>query len=368
MEFLPGGAAITPAGYYNLWKGFAVEPQQGDWHLLKEHIFQVICNSNIEHYQYLEAWMALAVQKPNIMPQVAVVLKGGEGVGKGTFVEAFGSLFGQHYYKASTSRQITGQFSGHLENCVILFADEAVATNDDNSLGVLKGLITESHIGLEAKYRQARIVRSSLHVILASNNEWVIPAGEDARRFFVLDVAEDFKGDFRHFQMIRDELDQGGRAAFLYDLLNLDIETFIPQDFPKTSALADQKLQSLNPYGTWWYSCLLDGSIAGRAWPETGELILPICELNEALKSSDRSLQSVHSQTMGSQIRKMLPGFDVRYGPESYGNRTFILPNLTLSRALFETFIGHEVFKSLGNFDVAAFEATENTEDFGLVM
>jgi hypothetical protein len=37
---------------------------------------------------------------------------------------------------------------------------------------------------------------------MASNNDWVIPAGPDARRFFVLNVSDARKQDFSYFEKI----------------------------------------------------------------------------------------------------------------------------------------------------------------------
>lgn len=44
-----------PDGYFNLWRGFAVQPRPGDWSLLKRHILEVICSGNANHARYLLA-------------------------------------------------------------------------------------------------------------------------------------------------------------------------------------------------------------------------------------------------------------------------------------------------------------------------
>ena len=70
-------------GYLNYWHGFAVERQAGDWSLLRKHILENICCGDQELEAYLLGWMALAVQKPGQQGEVAVVLRGGRGTGKG---------------------------------------------------------------------------------------------------------------------------------------------------------------------------------------------------------------------------------------------------------------------------------------------
>jgi hypothetical protein len=45
---------------------------------------------------------------------------------------------------------------------------------------------------------------------MASNNEWVVPASSDERRYFVLDVADERAQDHEYFQAILDEAKAGG--------------------------------------------------------------------------------------------------------------------------------------------------------------
>ena len=51
-------------GYYNLWRGFAVEPKEGDWSSLRDHIRYIITGRNESCFNYLMSWMARPVQDP----------------------------------------------------------------------------------------------------------------------------------------------------------------------------------------------------------------------------------------------------------------------------------------------------------------
>lgn len=52
----------------------------------------------------------------------------------------------------------------------------------------LKTNITEPYIELEAKYANARAAKNVVHLMMASNEDWVVPAGLDECRSFVLEV------------------------------------------------------------------------------------------------------------------------------------------------------------------------------------
>ncbi|RPJ39973.1 MAG: hypothetical protein EHM35_00885, partial [Planctomycetaceae bacterium] len=90
LAFLPGREA--PDNTYNMWKGFAVQPRAGDCGLFLAHIRENICAGNEDHYRYLLGWMASLMQKPAQVGSVAIVLRGGEGVGKGFFAHNIGKL------------------------------------------------------------------------------------------------------------------------------------------------------------------------------------------------------------------------------------------------------------------------------------
>ena len=256
--FAPGRE--TP-GWFNMWQGFSVEPKAGDWSLLKEHLRNNICNGNAEHFQYLIGWMAFAVQHPDVVPEVAVVLLGGRGTGKNVAVNGLGSLMKEHYVPLSNPRHVTGNFNAHLRDAVLLFLDEAFWAGDQKGEGTLKRLITDSFMAVEKKTIDVVISRSYLHIMVASNDAWAVPAGMDERRFFVLDVADHRKQDHAYFGAIAKQLDDGGRSAMLHELLHLDLSSFNPRQAPMTPALFRQKVHSMDKKTAWWFETLWNGEM-----------------------------------------------------------------------------------------------------------
>jgi len=79
---------------------------------------------------------------------------------------------------------------------------------------------------------------------MASNSQWVVPAGADARRYFVLDVSDSQIQNSDYFAAITDQMNNGGREALLHHLLNMDLSGFNVRQVPNTLALADQKTRS----------------------------------------------------------------------------------------------------------------------------
>ena len=228
-------------GKLNLWTGFACAPKMGNCSLYLDHLLNNICSGNEYHYQYLLDWMACAVQFPGRPGEVAVVMRGAEGVGKGVAVKHFGELFGAHYLHVSQAGHLTGHFNAHLQQCSVLFADEAFFAGGRSNEGTLKALITEDTIMIEPKGLDSFRVRNCLHIMMCSNNDRVVPAGADARRYFVLEVSDARKQDFRYFAAIADEMTSGGREELLRLLRTRDLSDFNVRNVPQTDALADQK-------------------------------------------------------------------------------------------------------------------------------
>lgn len=254
----PGGN--TP-GYYNLWQGFAVEPRAGDWSLSKEHLYEHICTGNATLYDYVLAILAAGVQRPGDPAEVALVLRRARGTAKGIVARSYGGLFGQHFVHVAQARHLTGHFNAHLRDAVVVFADEPFFPGDKQSEGALKMLITEPVIPIEAKGRDVVVVKNMIHLILASNHDWVVPAGLDERRFCVLDVSAARQQDHDYFRAIAEELDHGGREAMLDDLLRHDCSQVNLRQVPATTALVEQKLRSMTPNERWWFQKLSDGHL-----------------------------------------------------------------------------------------------------------
>lgn len=241
---------------YNLWRGFSCVPRKGDCSLYLEHIRDNIAGGDEVVFKYILGFMADAVQNPASLPGVALIMRGDEGVGKGVFATEFGKLFGQHFIQVSTSKHLVGNFNAHLKDGLLVFADEALWAGDKSAQGTLNAMITESLRVIEHKGKDATTVANYLRVIMASNHDWVVPAGPTARRFFVVDVLAHKMQDARYFAAIRKQMDKGGRQALLYFLQEYDLTGFDVRAFPRTAALLDQQIRSMGPEDKFWFERL----------------------------------------------------------------------------------------------------------------
>lgn len=256
-------------GYYNLWRGFAVEPRPGDWTLLRSHVMTDFCHGNSEYFDYLMGICADAVQNPGGQrPGVSIVLRGAKGTGKGLFATSMGQIFGSHFLHLSNSHHLTGRFNAHLKDALWVFADEAFWAGDKSSEGILKHLITEEYWTVEQKGKDPYTVKNHVRLIISSNETWVVPAGLQERRFFVLDVDDAHARDTKFFGPIFSQMRNGGIEAMLHDLLRWDVTGLDLRTAPMTEALFEQAIQGMNTVQRWWYERLRSGAqlCGGDRW------------------------------------------------------------------------------------------------------
>ena len=344
----PGNNVLE--GYYNLWRGFSVEPQKGDWSLMKRLIRDGIASGIQSRYEYILSWVARIFQDPGgFRPGVAIVMRGLQGVGKGEFGKHCGSLLGRHYIQVAQGSQVTGQFNSHMKDCVLLFVDEAVWAGDNAAAGVIKNLVTEPMLNIEPKGKEIIRIKSNVNILIASNNSWVVPAGKDERRFFTIDVSNAFKGDYAFFKALNEQMKNGGRAAMLYDLLNRDLSGVDLRDFERTDALLDQILESMTPVESWWYGRLNEGVASDymnfdddEDWPEN---ILNEHLYQDFMEWAKELKRYVPNQDVfARELNKLIT--PVQYRRKLYNGmrrRFRILPSLDECRAAFEKLLNMQL-------------------------
>jgi hypothetical protein len=278
VVFEPGSPPHVQGDMLNIWRGFGVDPVQGDWSLMRNHIRDVVCSGNDKHFRYLIKWMAYGVKYPDRPIGVAIALRGEEGAGKGFLWRNYGKLFGRHFKHVSQGEHLTGRFNAVLADTCAVFLDEALWAGDRKGEQILKALITEETFQLERKNYDPIPVKNRLRLMIASNNQWIVPIGTKGRRYAVFDVNDKYADEgspehIAHWGPLQakfgDNAPDDGRCAMLYDLLNMDLTGFNVRAVPNSAAKTEQKLLSLKGSKAWVCHVLQEGAIHNK-WNENG--------------------------------------------------------------------------------------------------
>lgn len=262
LTLAPNGPQELPGKGLNLWQGYNVHAAPGAWPLMQRHICEVLAGGHRAAADYIIRWAAWTVQNPGKCAEVALVLRGGKGTGKGTFAHALRRLFGQHGLAVSHSKHLIGSFNAHLRLCLLLFADEAFWAGDKQGESTLKALITEDVFMIEQKGVDAMQWRNRLHLIMAANADWVVPASHDERRYAVFDVSNKYQRSKAYFTALYNEIhSDAALGAMLHDLQTMNLGDWHPREIVETSALRQQKVESMGELDAWFEKLLQDGHL-----------------------------------------------------------------------------------------------------------
>jgi hypothetical protein len=263
VVFAPNGEREIN-GCINLWQGFSVEPKKGSWSRMKDHVFEVLSAGDDAFFAYCMKWLAFLLQRPSAQAEVVLGFKGGFGTGKGLLGRAMCLIFGPHARHVSSPDHLTGKFNAYQQYCCFLFADEAIAPQDKRAEGVMKRLITEPTLMCEPKGIDPFQADNHISILQASNHDWSFLAGEHERRIVMQKVAETHRQEKRWFDPLNAELfEQGGLAALMFDLLDMNLGDWHPRQIVRTKALAGQQMESLNPLDAWLLELLTAGVLPG---------------------------------------------------------------------------------------------------------
>ena len=337
-----------PKGYYNLWGGFTCEPlAYGDADLFQKagfdsfihHAKENVCLGDEKLFQWLMGYFAHMIQKPYERPLTTLVFQGRKGTGKNALVDRVGNLLGsRHYLVAHDGRYLTSNFNGHMDSCLCLVLDEAFWSGDKAAEGKLKGITTSPTIMIERKGKEAYLVDNLVRLIVIGNEEWLVPASADERRYAVFQVGEGNMQDNDFFTNMRVNLDElGGNRVLLHYLKTFDIKSVRINIAPKTKGLANQKVESLGLLGKWWHQCLVEGFISndfGGEWSLEIDKATLRQSYSQYCKSRQIGSRLEDDQKIGTLLKKYCPeiGTEGRRRDGTTRVRTYKMPTLEVAR------------------------------------
>ena len=248
----------------NVWS--VVGKPDASCELFLWHVKHILCKGNEDNYDYLIKWFAHMVQKPNEKPGVAVVVTGEKGVGKDTPFEYFGKLCKNHYNTIGDGTQLYSKFNKIFQNSLLIHMQEGSWGGDVKQGGKLKFKITSTKETCEPKGVDSYVVDSFMRLFISSNDEWVVPATRNDRRYFVLEASTRKMQDIAHFRALRNEMNGDGPGALIHYLSEMDLTGFDVFVAPDTDSLVKQQLEGLRYQELFLYQVLDNGEI-----PDTQE-------------------------------------------------------------------------------------------------
>lgn len=260
--------------FYNLWRGYSYEPLEGSFSIFDEHIRKNLAGGNENYYNWIMSWFAHVIKYPSGRPSrnnpdvrvrlgTSLAVRGKQGTGKTIVGHIVSKLIQHHSFQTADARYLFGQFNYHLQGVVLLQGDEAIFSGDPKIRGKLNDLITGDVLSIEPKGLNTYEFPNLLHLYLTSNEDWIIRASAEERRYAVFEIADNNiqdNDDEGFFAEMMNEMEGGGYEALLYHFLNFDFSKANPNRIPSTAALTMQKQKSLGDVESFIFNLLMYGN------------------------------------------------------------------------------------------------------------
>ena len=165
-----------------------------------------------------------------------------------------GEIIGENYWgiycaQPSSYEQKFGNFNNILENKILVFADELVWGGCKSNAGTLKKYITEPHLYSNEKNMSIRKLTNESNWLIASNEDWVVPAGSKERRYIVLNM----KNDMLYYSTTQKtrlwNVCPFSLASYLY---NIDLTNWDNVEIIDTPGMIHQKMLSFDSISNFW--------------------------------------------------------------------------------------------------------------------
>lgn len=251
IDFLPP-PLVCPSQTHNTFKGFRIwdvvpDGEKHDFSILTERL-KLLCENDDTNYNYMIHYLAHLVQKPAERPNVSIVFKSKQGVGKNLFFENFVSRIMGDEYLLSTANidNVLGRFNMNVNRLMVLM-DEAHGKDTFSNNDKIKSLITAEQLNYEKKGIDGIKIRNCGRYIMFSNNETPIKIEPSDRRFVVFECSNKNRNNREYFAKVYNAfLDDQVIRAFYDFLMSKDLTLFdLVTNRPTTKIYKDIQESSL---------------------------------------------------------------------------------------------------------------------------
>ena len=350
-------------GKFNQWNGFTLDPLVGlsvdetkkGCNLFLKHVRDIVCGGDRTQYKWMINHFAHLIQYPWKKPETSIVIVGDKGTGKSLVFDVIGGLVRDNYIVTAEKRMLLGNFNSHMETALVFQFEEAFWAGDKTAEGKLKLIVTGKYHMIERKGYEPYMVGNFARIYITSNNAWAVPASVDERRWAVFACLNAMSGNKKYFKDIFDQLTDNnghGYKCLMTLLAHMDVDQTLVHTPPKTEALADQKMETLDDISAWLHDCLREGDLktAGTGFEDEAEWLDKIAtsEVYDAyvLYSKGRGFHYPRTQrSFGRQLKKMLGDCVLREREMSNGSRlpVYKFSDLDDCREKYVEWFGHDI-------------------------
>ncbi len=314
IDFIPTLGTV-PHGVYNTFQGFAFPgdhcPMPDAISAFLNHI-NLLVNYEEDSFNYVVSYFSHMLQRSTELPEVALLFKSSQGVGKDLMIDFIQKILGSDMvYRTAKLDEIFDKFNGSLKNKILLQLNEVQGSDGFAKKENLKDLITAKSININEKNMKPYTLTNYMRVIIFSNNLTPIEIAHDDRRYCVFESAE--KKPKPYYQnLVKLLKDDDAIESISNYLMTYPLDDFDITNRPQTQAYKSMKEANIHPIYGFIYKTIINGDYADEFGDDhvihkkTGELLIKPSGFSGAFKYYLEHLQQTYIKHDYKTIKLLL--------------------------------------------------------------
>jgi hypothetical protein len=253
-------AELCPPDVFNTWKPFRAEGISGSPELgvegrdmILNHI-RILCGNETLISEWFERFIGHMLVFPERKTPCPVLISK-QGGGKGRLLDFMRQLLGSSKVFETTSpdRDVWGNFNGRMKDCFLVNVNELSKKSTFDSMGKIKGLITDEELIINEKGVAQYSIKSHHRFIITTNSDDPIETGYDDRRFLIIRSSDEKVGDSAYFTRLMDHInDDNVIVACREYFTSLEgLDRFHSEKLPTTAYQDNLRENSFSPVELW---------------------------------------------------------------------------------------------------------------------
>lgn len=245
---------------FNLFQGFdhlnEFKPKKKlNLDVIYEH-FRCLVNYIEKDFEYFLNFLAHVVQKPWLLPDIAMIFISDEGTGKDITGKFISNVFGQRYCGITEKLELVcGKFNSTLAGKLFFILNETNPVESRERQENIKSMITARDLYIEGKHKDPVKCENFCRFMFFSNRLFAFPTEQKARRPKIHQSSNKYTPEVigadkskKYFDKLLSVFEsQEYQYEFLQMLKNRDISKWNPKDFEKTDLHKTLEENSLSP-------------------------------------------------------------------------------------------------------------------------
>ncbi len=244
----------VPEGHFNMWYGFDVEYTERieteeiiqNYQRIKDHI-KLLSNDREDIYEYFMKWLASMFQFPGRKPNVAILIKSIQGMGKDIFFEGLENMLGgnKSFNTDAPEDYLLQKFNSSIEGKILIGINEISASIGYKYSNKLLNLQTRAIDNVKVEGIPGYKSISCTHFMYFTNNNFAVKVTKDDRRFMLIELNKTLeeRPSKEYFDNLRIALwDKHALRILFEELMQIDIKSFdFVKDRPHTDYTDEMK-------------------------------------------------------------------------------------------------------------------------------